>query len=224
MASSLMTTCHVACCANRTPHVVSWGRRDLIAFGTCNSVALYDPQEVKVVQLLNKHSGRVNTVRWIYREDCGPETLLISGGSDSNIIVWEEQHGQFAASAVCSGHSGPVCSVDAVPLSSSDSLLVSASSDSTVKLWTYGGEKAECLQTLSFGSGFMMDVSLALLPGSRVPILACGGDDSKVYLYVQINGQFQKVLTLQGHEDWVRVLNGQQKMRSCCWPVALRTV
>ncbi|KAI5621846.1 elongator complex protein 2 isoform X1, partial [Silurus asotus] len=204
MASSLMTTCHVACCANRTPHVVSWGRRDLIAFGTCNSVALYDPQEVKVVQLLNKHSGRVNTVRWIYREDCGPETLLISGGSDSNIIVWEEQHGQFAASAVCSGHSGPVCSVDAVPLSSSDSLLVSASSDSTVKLWMYSGEKAECLQTLSFGSGFMMDVSLALLPGSRVPILACGGDDSKVYLYVQINGLFQKVLTLQGHEDWVQ--------------------
>lgn len=26
---------------------------------------------------------------------------------------------------------------------------------------------AECLQTVSFGSGFMMDVSLALLPGSR---------------------------------------------------------
>ncbi|XP_060798762.1 elongator complex protein 2 isoform X2 [Neoarius graeffei] len=204
MASPMITTCHVACSVNRTPHALSWSRRDLIAFGTCNSVALYDPQEVKVVDLLNKHSGRVNTVRWIYREDCGPETQLVSGGSDNNVIVWEEQHGQFAASAVCSGHSGPVCAVNAVALPSSDSLLVSASSDSTVKLWLYSSGKAECLQTLSFGSGFMMDVCLALLPGSRVPILACGGDDSKVHLFVQINGQFQKVLTLQGHEDWVR--------------------
>ncbi|KAF5899130.1 elongator complex protein 2 isoform X1, partial [Clarias magur] len=109
----------------------------------------------------------------------------------------------FAGSTVCSGHSGPVCAVDAVPLSPSDSLLVSASSDSSVKLWKYSSGEAECLQTLSFGSGFMMDVSLSLLPGSRVPILACGGDDSKVHLFVQINGQFQKVLVLQGHEDWV---------------------
>ncbi|MCJ8746241.1 hypothetical protein PDJAM_G00139520 [Pangasius djambal] len=227
MASPIMTTCHVACCANRTPHVLSWSRRGLIAFGTCNSVALYDPQEVKVVELLNKHRGRVNTVKWIHREDCGPETQLVSGGSDNNVIVWEEQHGQFAASAVCSGHSGPVCAVDAVPLSSSDSLLVSASSDSTVKLWMYSKEKTECLQTLSFGSGFMMDVSIALLPGSRVPILACGGDDSKVHLFAQINGQFQKVLTLQGHEDWVRGVewaakDGKLLLASCSQDCLIR--
>ncbi|TSK31449.1 Elongator complex protein 2 [Bagarius yarrelli] len=213
MAAPVMTTCHVACCPNRTPHVVSWSRRDLIAFGTCNSVALYDPQELRVVQLLNKHSGRVNTVRWIHREDCGTETQLLSGGSDSNVIVWVERDGQFTVSAVCSGHSGPVCAVDAVQLSSSDSLLVSASSDSTVKLWMHSSGKAECLQTLSFGSGFVMDVSVMLLPGSRVPILACGGDDSKVHLFVQISGQFQKVLTLRGHEDWVRGVEWAAKDR-----------
>jgi len=43
---------------------------------------------------------------------------------------------QFTACAVCSGHSGPVCAVDAVSLSSSHLLVASASSDSTVKLWT----------------------------------------------------------------------------------------
>ncbi|XP_027031416.2 elongator complex protein 2 isoform X2 [Tachysurus fulvidraco] len=227
MATPVMTTRHVACCANRTPHVLSWSRRDLIAFGTCNSVALYDPEQVKVVELLNKHSGRVNTVRWIYREDCGLETQLVSGGSDSKVIVWEEQHGQFAASAVCSGHTGPVCAVDAVQLSSSDSLLVSAASDSTVKLWMYSRGKAECLQTLSFGSGFMMDVSVTLLPGSRVPVLACGGDDSKVHLFTQINGQFQKVLALQGHEDWVRGVewaakDGELLLASCSQDCLIR--
>lgn len=44
MAAPVMQTCHVACCANRTPNVVSWGRGGTIAFGSCHSVVLYDPQ------------------------------------------------------------------------------------------------------------------------------------------------------------------------------------
>uniref|UniRef100_A0A3B5MAJ5 Uncharacterized protein n=1 Tax=Xiphophorus couchianus TaxID=32473 RepID=A0A3B5MAJ5_9TELE len=40
MAASIIETCHVACSANRTPNVVSWGRGGTVAFGTCNSVAL----------------------------------------------------------------------------------------------------------------------------------------------------------------------------------------
>ncbi|XP_062846773.1 elongator complex protein 2 [Trichomycterus rosablanca] len=227
MASPVIETCHVACCANRTPRVVSWSRRGVIAFGSCNSVALYDPQEVRVITLLNKHSGRVNAVQWLHREDCGAETQLVSGGSDNNVIVWEEQDGQFGATTVCSGHSGPVCAVDGLFLSPTKSLLASTSSDSTVKLWTYSNGTAECLQTIPFGSGFMMDVSLALLPGSKVPVLACGGDDSKVHLYVQLAGQFQKELTLQGHEDWVRGVewaakDGELLLASCSQDCLIR--
>ncbi|XP_009579807.1 PREDICTED: elongator complex protein 2-like, partial [Fulmarus glacialis] len=36
------------------------------------------------------------------------------------------------------------------------------------------------------------------------PILACGGDDCKISLFIQQNGQFQKTLILPGHEDWIR--------------------
>ncbi|KAM6135431.1 elongator complex protein 2 isoform 2-T2 [Pterocles gutturalis] len=49
-----------------------------------------------------------------------------------------------------------------------------------------------------------MDVCLSFLPGSNVPILACGGDDCKIYLFIQQNSQFQKTLMLPGHEDWIR--------------------
>ncbi|XP_066530537.1 elongator complex protein 2 [Hoplias malabaricus] len=227
MATPVMQLCHVACSANRAPHVVSWSREGLISFGTCSSVALYDPQEYKVVDLLNKHTGRVNAVQWVHREDCGPETHLVSGGSDNNVIVWEKQDSKFAFSAVCSGHTGPVCAVDGLYLPSGQLLLASASSDSTVKLWTYSSGKAECLQTISFGSGFMMDVSLALLPGSEVPVLACGGDDSKIYIYVQLSEQFQKVLTLQGHEDWIRGVewaakDGELILASCAQDCLIR--
>ncbi|KAK6324046.1 hypothetical protein J4Q44_G00063850 [Coregonus suidteri] len=227
MAAPVLETCHVACCANRTPHVLSWGRGGLIAYGTCHSVALYDPQEKGVVAVLNGHTGRVNTVQWVHREDCGTETHLVSGGSDSVLIVWEALDGKFNPCVKCVGHTGPVCAVDAIHLDNNKLLIASTASDSTVKLWLYTGSKAECTQTISFGSGFMMDVSLVLLPGSRVPILACGGDDCRIHLYVQSNGQFMKVLSLQGHEDWVRgvewaYVEGDLLMASCAQDCLIR--
>ncbi|XP_041932594.1 elongator complex protein 2 isoform X1 [Alosa sapidissima] len=230
MAAPVIETCHVACCANRTPKVVSWSKRGLIAFGTCHSVVLYDPQERTTFAILNGHTARVNAVQWVHRPDCGPETELVSGGSDNSVIVWTNVDGQnkFPSSVKCVGHTGPVCAVDAVPLDSSQLLVASAASDSTVKLWLRGGNgKAECLQTLSFGSGFMMDVSLALLPGSGVPILACGGDDSKVHIYVRHSDQFQRVLSLQGHEDWIRGVewaarDGELLLASCAQDCMIR--
>ncbi|XP_067267372.1 elongator complex protein 2 isoform X3 [Chanodichthys erythropterus] len=102
--------------------------------------------------------------------------------------------------------------------------LCSSEEDSRIHL---GWLEAECLQTVSFGSGFMMDVSLALLPGSRVPVLACGGDDSRVHLYVQLSGQFQRLLTLTGHEDWVRSVkwatkDGELWLASCSQDCLIR--
>ncbi|KAL2080049.1 hypothetical protein ACEWY4_023842 [Coilia grayii] len=229
MAAPVIQTCHVACCANRTPTVVSWSKRGLIAFGTCHSVALYDPRERITVGILNGHTARVNTVQWVHREDCGPETELVSGGSDNNVIIWTNVDGQVQSLVKCVGHTAPVCAVDAVYLDSTQLLVASAASDSTVKLWLRGeGDgKVECLQTLSFGSGFMMDVSLALLPGSHVPVLACGGDDSKVHIYVRHNDQFQKVLALQGHEDWIRGVewaarDGELLLASCAQDCLIR--
>ncbi|XP_072303663.1 elongator complex protein 2 isoform X2 [Eucyclogobius newberryi] len=229
LLETCMETCHVACCANRTPNVVSWSRRGTVAFGTCNSVALYNPQERAVVALLNGHTGRVNAVRWIHRSDCGQERHLVSAGSDNRLIVWEAQNDTFIRSVECTGHTAPVSSVDGIYLHESQILVASSASDSTVRLWLCRGDtNAECLHTLSFGSGFMMDVSLALLPGSRVPIVACGGDDSRVHLYVLNHGkELQKALTLQGHEDWVRGLawismGGELLLASCSQDCLIR--
>uniref|UniRef100_A0A8C1URD5 Elongator complex protein 2 n=1 Tax=Cyprinus carpio TaxID=7962 RepID=A0A8C1URD5_CYPCA len=145
MAAPVMDTCHVFCCANRTPNVVSWGRGGLIAFGTCNSVALYNPQEIRIVEVLNKHTGRVNAVQWVHKQDCGKSFTL-------TII-----------------------------------------------------NKCEI--------GF--------------PVLACGGDDSRVHLYVQLNGQFQRLLTLTGHEDWIRCVewatkDGELWLASCSQDCLIR--
>eukprot|EP00066_Takifugu_rubripes_P017915 XP_011607181.1 PREDICTED: elongator complex protein 2 isoform X1 [Takifugu rubripes] len=229
MAAPIIETCHVACCANRTPNVVSWGRGGTVAFGTCHSVALYDPLEKRVLTLLNGHTGRVNAVKWIHKPDCAPESHLLSGGSDNCVILWEAQVGKYVQSLVCKGHTGSVCAVDGIYVEGSNILVATAASDSTVRLWLCSEAKgAECLHTLSFGSSFMMDVSLALLPGSRVPILACGGDNSQVHLYVQSSGQqMQKAMSLQGHEDWVRGVawtsrSGELLLASCSQDCLIR--
>ncbi|XP_075900199.1 elongator complex protein 2 isoform X2 [Nelusetta ayraudi] len=229
MAAPAMQTCHVACCANRTPNVVSWGRGGTIAFGSCQSVVLYDPQERRVVDLLNGHSGRVNAVQWVHRLDCAPERHLVSGGSDSRVIVWEAQDGKFMQQLECKGHSGPVCALDAIYVEDSNILVASSAADSTVRLWlcTRESRDAECLHTLSLGSSFVMDVSLALLPGSGVPVLACGGDNAQVQLYALFDGQLQKVLSLQGHEDWVRAVSwaspgGELLLASCSQDCLIR--
>ncbi|XP_074003067.1 elongator complex protein 2 isoform X5 [Numenius arquata] len=179
--------CHVACCANRAGGgVVSWGSGGLLAFGSCRDVILYEPAARRAAAALRGHAGRVNCVRWVRRRDGASETELISGGSDKQLILWE-WHGtvtwnnQLVKSIPLKGHTEAVCAVDAVYQSDEPDLnllIASAASDSTVRIWSRHG--------------------------SEVPILACGGDDCKISLFIQQNDQFQKTLTLPGHEDWIR--------------------
>uniref|UniRef100_A0A8C4VKS4 Elongator complex protein 2 n=2 Tax=Gopherus evgoodei TaxID=1825980 RepID=A0A8C4VKS4_9SAUR len=224
---------HVACCANRAGGgAVSWGRGGLLAFGTCRSVALYEPEKRRVVAMLNGHTGRVNCVQWIHKQDGSAETELISGGSDKQLIVWETQNKQLVKFIRLEGHTEAVCAVDAMYQTDESKtelnlLIASAASDSTVRIWSKRGSEANCLQTLEFGNGFVMDICLSFLPGSDVPILACGGDDCKINLYIQQNGQFQKTLILRGHEDWIRgiewaVCDGDLFLGSCAQDCLIR--
>ncbi|XP_043921432.1 elongator complex protein 2 [Protopterus annectens] len=232
MAASIIQTCHIACCANRTPNVVAWGRCGLLAFGTCNSIALYHPENTTVTGTLNGHTGRVNCVKWIHCSDCGPETWLVSGGSDNRVILWELEGDKVIKFIKLEGHSDAVCAVDALCLNSGQEeqhnlMVVSAASDSCVKIWSCKGIEGECMQTVSFGNGFVMDVSLSCLPGVNVPVLACGNDDCKIHLYIQQNGQFQKVDSLLGHEDWIRgvewaVSDGDLFLASCAQDCLIR--
>ncbi|KAM4026605.1 elongator complex protein 2 [Anomaloglossus baeobatrachus] len=223
MAASTVHLAHAAFSVNRCPHCVSWGRGAVLACGACHCVLLYSAQKKKVLSTLNGHSGRVNCVQWIQTPDCSPEFELVSGGSDKKVIIWKTNDYQLEHSEVLNGHTEAVCAVHAVysPAGSEQELLVaSAASDCTVRIWLRSGSTTECLQTLSFGNGFVLDVCLSALPGSGVPILACGADDSRVHLYVKQHGQFQKTQVLPGHEDWVRgvefAINGQDIYLASC--------
>ncbi|CAK6447995.1 unnamed protein product [Pipistrellus nathusii] len=211
MVASVLEASHVFCCPNRVRGALSWnsGPGGLLAFGTSCSVVLYDPRERVVVTNLNGHTARVNCVQWICKQDGSPSNELVSGGSDNQVIHWEIENNQLLKAVPLYGHEGPVYAVHAVyQRRVSDAalrtLMVSAASDSTVRVWSKEGSAVTCLQTLSFGDGFTLALCLSFLPNTDVPILACGNDDCKIHLFVQENDQFQKVLFLGGHEDWIR--------------------
>ncbi|XP_069769740.1 elongator complex protein 2 [Narcine bancroftii] len=231
MAAAVVETAHVARCANPTPHAAAWGRGGCVAIASCRSVVIYEPEKMCVIEILNGHKGRVNCVHWVQRHNCDAEVELVSGASDNCLIVWKLQNFKFAASTWLEGHPGAVCAVSTIDETHGSEnpklLIASAGADSTVKIWRKQGLVGECIQTLSFGNGFMMDVALALLPGSDAVILACGGDDSNVYLFVQEGEQFQKIHSLVGHEDWVRgvewaMCDGNLLLASCSQDCLIR--
>ncbi|XP_022351361.1 elongator complex protein 2 isoform X6 [Enhydra lutris kenyoni] len=185
MVAPLLEITHVFCCPNRVRGALSWssGSGGLLAFGTSCSVVLYDPRKRVVITNLNGHTARVNCVQWICKQDGSSSTELVSGGSDNQVIHWEIENNQLLKAVHLQGHEGPVYAVHALhQRRASDvelhTLIVSAASDSTVRVWSK--------------------------KGSEVPILACGDDDCKIHLFVQRDDQFQKVLFLCGHEDWIR--------------------
>ncbi|XP_038185627.1 elongator complex protein 2 [Arvicola amphibius] len=210
MVPPLLDVAHVFCCPNGVRGTLSWncGHGGLLAFGTSCSVVLYDPQRRVVVNNLNGHTARVNCLQWIRRLDGSSSSELVSGGSDNRVIHWELENNKVLKAFRLQGHEGPVYAVHAIYLSEPPdvvhTLIASAAADSTVRLWSKKGSEVKYLQTLTFGDSNILTVSLSVLPGTNVPVLACGADDCKVHIAVQRDGQFQKVLSLIGHDDWIR--------------------
>ncbi|KAB1258355.1 Elongator complex protein 2 [Camelus dromedarius] len=210
MVAPVLETSHVFCCPNRVRGALSWssGPGGLLAFGTSCSVVLYDPQKRVVITNLNGHTARVNCVQWIYKQDgCK------SDHSFSIIMFLSFCVIQLLKAVHLQGHEGPVYAVHAAyQRRALHTLLVSAAADSTVRVWCKQGSEVTCLQTLNFGNGFTLALCFSFLPNTDgdlfspppVPVLACGDDDCKIHLFVQQNDQFQKVLVLSGHEDWIR--------------------
>lgn len=113
---------------------------------------------------------------------------------------------------VLTGHSGPVTCLATLhlpPKSTNESeeaaaestpsfmtLIASGSADSNLILWERNISPSghfEVLQTLSFGRGFVLGVELFSLPDlPSEPLLACGGDDARVNLFVRQDGKVRE--------------------------------
>ncbi|CRL02882.1 CLUMA_CG015752, isoform A [Clunio marinus] len=197
---------------NRTPSSLDWGSNGLICYGACNAVAILSPTingSCKIIKTLVEHTERVNTVKWIQRNNQA-EFELVSGGDDSRCIYWNIKSPNDYRKISLNGHENSVTSVDAV-FHNNEITIVTSSADSTVRLWRFKPEKEEkeisSFQVFNLSSGICFAVKLFVLPTNNI-LLAFATDDDKVHICGETSSQnFDKLETLLGHEDWVRSLD-----------------
>ncbi|CAH1244984.1 ELP2 [Branchiostoma lanceolatum] len=208
-------TCFISAACNRSPFSLSWGRNGLVLYGSGNLVAVYQPkngdESGSVLQTLSQHTAKVTCVRWIPKGNGEPSDEFVVGSADKTASLWRRHESKFKVMSVLRGHSAAVTIAEAmyVPTSNKDeffTLLATSSVDSTVRIWEkkQGSDEVTCLQTVSCGNSFALDLALYTLPTTSVPVLACGWDDDRIHLWVRQGEGFREVATLKGHEDWVR--------------------
>lgn len=44
MDANIADTCYISIACNSFPHCLDWGNNNLICYGACNGVAIYDPK------------------------------------------------------------------------------------------------------------------------------------------------------------------------------------
>uniref|UniRef100_A0A7M5VGT1 Elongator complex protein 2 n=1 Tax=Clytia hemisphaerica TaxID=252671 RepID=A0A7M5VGT1_9CNID len=205
---------------NKTTQGLSWSkRRNVIAYASSHSAVLYKPsvhnEAYKIEAILNKHRDRVNCTQWIEKEN----SELVTGSVDKTINIWHNSDDKWRCKQTLSGHTGAIESLATyTSKDTKETFIASASADSSIRIWKASSDTDfECIQTISFGNGFALSIALSELPNDQGVILAVGRDDTSIALYgLNGIGQFEQVISLHGHEDWVRCLafqhNGKELM------------
>lgn len=214
-------THYISSGCNRTSHCADWGKNGLICFGSCRAVAVYQPEccnkPARILQTAVHHKDRVNCVSWIKtcHRTIESDVGLVSGSVDCTAVVWNYSNNKLHPVAVLKNHSGPVNAVSAICIKTQNSgevsmttYIATSSADSTVNIWKKSGDGEFLLyHTQKFGTGFVLDLCFTVIPNTQVPLLACGCDDHKVHLFVEQDEKFVRVISLQGHEDWIRAVD-----------------
>ncbi|PPQ63876.1 hypothetical protein CVT24_009502 [Panaeolus cyanescens] len=213
---------YVAASANRYSHIADVSSDSLVAYGSSRFVALWDTADIDrdtgVHQTLAGHIGNVTSVKFLKND------VLLSTDDQGNLRSWRRQSAdQWSRSAEVHAHKSTITA-----LCVQENSVITGSSDSSVKVWNFARSNDEgqrflhppnCtseqpliadvfeeVQTIDLKGRYPLALSIGYLPGTQVSILAVGGTDSKVQLWIRSEDKFIRSATLDGHEDWIRGL------------------
>eukprot|EP00163_Fabomonas_tropica_P018967 TRINITY_DN3338_c0_g2_i2.p1 TRINITY_DN3338_c0_g2~~TRINITY_DN3338_c0_g2_i2.p1 ORF type:complete len:807 (+),score=134.55 TRINITY_DN3338_c0_g2_i2:171-2591(+) len=201
----------VAAGCNRTHDCADWGENGLIAYGAGNSVVIYDVKNTVALCTLPGHTARINTVKFCRLGD--GSDIILTGSTDKTIRVWSQEGEDWTEKSVLKGHDDTVTVLDVVAFGE-HVFIASAGADSTVRLWHAAATGCDfaLMSTYTIANRkFYEAISIAHLPDTNEVIVAGGGVDNKVHLflynYQTNNNELTHVLALDGHEDWIRAVS-----------------
>ncbi|KAF7284251.1 hypothetical protein GWI33_022248 [Rhynchophorus ferrugineus] len=226
--------CYISSNCNQTPTAADCSSFNKIAYGSCNSVLIYDPQYGsggKVVHTLIGHTKRVNSVRWLRGRDMyGYPQDLVSGGTDGNVIVWVHQDKKYYPVFLKDNHYPDIFSVNIVDGYYKDQQTVICSvsmNEYSLRIWRKElGKEFHLQHRLAFGlttnPTFCVGLRMCIYPKQNNLIIACALDNSKVEILIEkSDNTWNTIDKLSGHDDWVRGLdfcelgNGDLLLASC---------
>ncbi|KAK9889847.1 hypothetical protein WA026_007210 [Henosepilachna vigintioctopunctata] len=212
MENKKFESIYISSNCNQCTNALHWGNNNLICYASSNSVCIYDPEVGsggKVTHTLAKHSGLVNSVRWLKGSDIPDEDEIISGSVDGNVIVWTKNVNDYSHEVL--GHTSNITLVDGLykEENKKDAVVVAAAMDGTVKIWLRKTptENFTLRQTIEFGYNISIAMRISILDYlNNQLILAVTLDDSTIRIYLEEDDQqllFKPSVKLKGHEDWV---------------------
>ncbi|CAO3612414.1 unnamed protein product [Cunninghamella echinulata] len=211
----------IAIGCNCTTGAAAWGTNNLVAFGADKFVALYDPLDKTsqgVKETLHGHTDCVICVKFIEKGyETNPDQLaIISGSANHTAKIWKNNGQQWVNSATLTGFKGAVETIailHAEKIKGDKDTFVTGSADGKIRIWERSvkdenTDQVDCVQELDCGNKYPMSLALSYLPGTTVPIIASGHTDKviNIFIYQHNSKKFEKVYSLQGHENWIRSL------------------
>ena len=162
-----------------------------------------------MVAILCGHTDIVNVVKFL--PSTGQDTVILSGSADKTIRIWHcgaSEDSSFQCVDTINAHDA---SINCIAVLAGGNTFASGAADGTVKIW-----KKQDTNHLSFQRHqeivlrpryFPLSIALSYLDGtSGSKVLAVGGTNSAIHIYVSTEDEFQHSATLTGHEGWIRSL------------------
>eukprot|EP00833_Pecoramyces_ruminatium_P001577 jgi/Orpsp1_1/1175609/evm.model.c7180000054499.2 len=204
--------------ANKVTNGADWNTYGQVAYAAGNFIALFKPfdnKNIGITKTLPGHKDVVNGVKFL---KFGPNQgkVFISYSQDKTIRIWKlNSQNNWVTACILKGHKGNIESVALIAdkVNPNNLLIASSATDSTIKIWNYTltdseniDELQESVQTIdtTYKKFFSLALDMTYLPNSNKIIMAAGGTNLAIDIYLLNSNNFDKILSLQGHTDWVR--------------------
>ncbi|KAI5806563.1 WD40-repeat-containing domain protein [Peziza echinospora] len=188
----------------------------LLAYATRRGIALWnpaDPARRGIRRILKGHEEGVNVVRWARQVQVD---VLLSGGVDGILGVWEEEEGWGYVLVQKVEVGGSVNDVAVLSGKGKGIHVAVASADGGVSVHEISTRLVQKITTKP--KFFPLSIAIAALPSNGGTVLAIAGSMTSIQIWVSSGngeeegqegegkGGFTLRATLTGHENWVRAM------------------